>query len=194
MLRASQLIQTTRCHTQPMCLIIMFQYLALNANILAASARSPCSIPTTHRFGAASWLCTRTVRMIVPATAHLDSNAKTGGHGRGGIQSPSHAGRTAFAGIFLLPAGHPRGGPDPAVRPAWLHNSHGSPTVADDILGPGSMVICRPTSSMSIGRSKYTVPFSLGAVITDADAEGSDAIAEMMLMPHGVIQKGVARR
>ena len=47
---------------------------------------------------------------------------------------------------------------------------------------------------MSIGGSKYTVPFSLGAVITDADAEGSDAIAEIMLMPNGVIPKGVARR
>ena len=51
------------------------------------------------------------------------------------------------------------------------------PTVADNILGPSSMVICSPTTSLSIGATRYTVPFSLGAVITDADADGCDADA-----------------
>jgi len=57
------------------------------------------------------------------------------------------------------------------------------PTVADDILGPGSMVICRPTSTMSIGGTTYTVPFSLGAAIPGSDADASDCIVVAWWVP-----------
>ena len=43
--------------------------------------------------------------------------------------------------------------------------------VADDALGLGSMVICRPTLMMRIGDTTCTVPFSLGAPVPGSDAD-----------------------
>ena len=45
------------------------------------------------------------------------------------------------------------------------------PTAPDDILGPGSMVICRPTLKMHIGPSTINLPFSLGMAIPGDDAD-----------------------
>ena len=45
------------------------------------------------------------------------------------------------------------------------------PTAPDDILGPGSMVICRPTLTMHIGPTAIDLPFSLGMAIPGDDAD-----------------------
>ena len=57
------------------------------------------------------------------------------------------------------------------------------PTVPDDMLGPGSMVICRPPLTMSIGGTTTRVPFSLGMAIPGSDADDSDYILAAWWVP-----------
>lgn len=57
------------------------------------------------------------------------------------------------------------------------------PTAPDDILGPGSMVICKPALTMSIGGTTTTVPFSLGIAIPGSDVDGSESIMVAWWVP-----------
>ena len=57
------------------------------------------------------------------------------------------------------------------------------PAAADTLLGPGTMVICRGASTMSIGAVTYTVPFSLGMVIAGNDMDASDCIVVAWWVP-----------
>ena len=82
--------------------------------------------------------------------------------------------------VQLFPGGDlPETGVDALIEIPGLWQ----PTVPDDILGPGSMVMCRPTFTMSIGGEKCTVPFSLGAAVPGSDADASDSIVVAWWVP-----------
>ena len=82
--------------------------------------------------------------------------------------------------VQLFPgADHPETGVDALIQIPGVWE----PTVADDLLGPGSMVICRPTATMRIGDTTYTVPFSLGAAVPGSDADASDCIVVAWWVP-----------
>ena len=46
--------------------------------------------------------------------------------------------------------------------------------VPDDIIGPSSMVICKPPLPMIVGGSTTPVPFSLGMVVPGSGADDCD--------------------
>ena len=82
--------------------------------------------------------------------------------------------------VQLFPgADHPETGVDALIQIPGVWE----PTVADDLLGPGSMVICRPTATMRIVDTTYTVPFSLGAAVPGSDADVSDYILVAWWVP-----------
>ena len=62
------------------------------------------------------------------------------------------------------------------------------PTAPDDIVRPGSMVICRPASKMVIckppgSEATYNVPFSLGMVLPMREADAYDDILVAWWVP-----------
>ena len=62
------------------------------------------------------------------------------------------------------------------------------PTAPDDIVRPGSMVICRPASKMVIckppgSEATYNVPFSLGMVLPMCEADAYDDILVAWWVP-----------
>ena len=82
--------------------------------------------------------------------------------------------------VQLFPGGDlPETGVDSLIEVPGLWQ----PTVPDDILGPGSMVICRPSLTMNIGVTTTTVPFSLGMAIPGSDADDSDYILVAWWVP-----------
>ena len=55
--------------------------------------------------------------------------------------------------------------------------------VPDDIIGPGSMVICKPPLPMIVGGSTTPVPFSLGMVVPGSDADDCDYLVVAWWVP-----------
>ena len=82
--------------------------------------------------------------------------------------------------VQLFPGGDlPETGVDSLIQIPGIWQA----TAPDDILGPGSMVICKPHLTMSTGATTTTVPFSLGMAIPGSDSDDSDYILVAWWVP-----------